>query len=133
MTMQAFGRELLEEDRAARRDLVVPVGRELDDRGLLLVAGELADDALAQAADDLVLLERREADQHRDAVAEEGDEAVLAGPEGEGGRGEHVAALEPGDVEAVAQQERAGGDPRSGLGRVQRLKLRQAIVHAAPA
>ena len=65
-------------------------------------------DALAQAADDLVLLERREADENGDAVAEEGDEAVLAGPEGEGGRGEHVAALEPGHVEAVAQEKGAG-------------------------
>ena len=66
------------------------------------------DDALAQAADHLVLLEGREADEHGDAVAEQGHEAVLPGPEGEGRRREDVAALEPGHVEAVAQEEGAG-------------------------
>ena len=87
MTIRRSVESCLMIDRAAGRDLVVPVGRDLDDRGLLLVAGELAPDALAQAADDLVLLERRQADENGDAVAEEGDEAVLAGAEGEGGRG----------------------------------------------
>ena len=73
------------------------------------MAREFALDALAQAADDLVLFERREADQHRDAIAEQGDEPVLAGPEGEGSRGEDVAALETRQFEAVAQKKGAGG------------------------
>ena len=61
------------------------------------MTGEFADDALAEAADDLVLFERREADQHRDPVPEQGDETVLSGSEGEGSRREHVAALEAAD------------------------------------
>ena len=49
-------------------------------------------------------------DEHRDAIAEEGDEAVLPGPEGEGRRRQDVAALEARHVEAVAEQERARRD-----------------------
>jgi hypothetical protein len=73
------------------------------------VAGELADDALAQAADHLVLLQGREAHEHRDPVAEQGHEAVLPGPEGQGRGGENVAALQAGDIEPVAQEQGAGG------------------------
>ena len=111
---EPLGRKALQVDRPARRDLVVLVGRQFDDRRLLLVPGELADDALPERADHVVLLERREADEHGDAVAEQRDEPVLAGPKGEGDRRQDVRALEARDVEAVAEQERSGGDAGAG-------------------
>src|SRR3712207_5063073 len=58
---QPLGRELLDEDRTARRNLVVPFRGDLDDRRFLLVPGELALNPLTQAADDLVLFQGREA------------------------------------------------------------------------
>ena len=58
-------RERLQVDRAARRNLVLLVGGDLDDRALLLVARELADDPLPKRADDVVLLERRKPDRAR--------------------------------------------------------------------
>ena len=118
MTKQPLGGERLQEDRAAGRDLVVAVGGKLDDGGLLLLARELADGARPERAQDLVLLQRRQADERHDAVAEHGREpgVARAGPEGEGSRGQHVAALQARGVDAVADQQRAGDDPRSGLG-----------------
>jgi hypothetical protein len=117
---QAFGGELLDVDRTSRRDLVVPIRRDLDDRGLLLVTGELAPDALTQAADDLVLLQRGEAHENSDAVTEEGDEALLSGPEGEGRGGEHVTALQTCHIEAVAQEQGAGREAQALHGRAGR-------------
>jgi hypothetical protein len=84
---QALGGHLLDVDRTTRRDLVVPFGGDLDDGRFLLVAGELAGDPLAQAADDLVLFQGRKADQNRHAVTEEGHKPLLSCPEGKGCRG----------------------------------------------
>ena len=76
---KTLGRRRADVDRPARRDLVVLVGRQLDCGRFLLMAGELAVDALPKRAQDLVLLERRQADQHYDAVTEHGQEALGAG------------------------------------------------------
>lgn len=104
---KTLGRRRADVDRPARRDLVVLVGRQLDCGRFILMAGELAVDALPKRAQDLVLLERCQADQRYDAVAEQGHEALSAGPKGERGCGQHVRALQARRLDAIADQERA--------------------------
>jgi hypothetical protein len=113
-------RERLEIDRTARGNLLVPLGGQLDDRGFLFASLELAADAGGEAPHDLVLLDRAQVDEHDDAVAEQGGDAVGAGAEREGRGRQGIAALEPGDIEAVTDQERAGGDAVTGRERERR-------------
>src|SRR5215217_4232181 len=110
-------REVSQIDRTARRNLVILVGGDLDDGRLLVVPHELAADPLAQRPDHIVLLQRRQADQDDDAVAEQSDESLLSSPEGERTRGQKIAALEPCDVESVADQKGAGSQARTRTGR----------------
>ena len=57
----------------------------------------------------MLLLERRQADHHRDAEAEEGHHAAGADPKGERQRRDRVRSLEPDGVDALADDQR----PRS--------------------
>ena len=105
-------RQVLERDRAAGHHLVVPLRRDLDGRGLVLDLGVAAGQARTDAADDLVLLDRRQPDQDDDAVAEQDGETGVADAKRKRRRRDEVAALEPCGVEALAQQEGAGGHSR---------------------
>ena len=110
------GDEVLDEDRAARAGSGRPSPAEFDDGGLFLVRANSPATRWRKLADHVVFLEGREADQNGDAIAEQGHKAVLADPEGEGRGGNHVAALEPRHVDAIAEQESAGGDAGSARG-----------------
>src|SRR5215510_13581185 len=105
-------------DRAARRDLLVALGIDLDHGGLVLGAGETADDPRAEAAHDVVLLERRQSDQHDHAVTEQHAIARRSDAERQRRRGDHVAALEAGGVDPFGHQQRPGGKPQGGGGLV---------------
>src|SRR5262247_3832022 len=103
-------------DRAARRDLLVALGIDLDHGGLVLGAGETADDPRAEAAHDVILLERRQSDQHDHAVTEQHAIARRSDAERQRRRGDHVAALEAGGVDPFGHQQRPGGKPQGGGG-----------------
>ena len=97
-----------------RLDLQVARGRQLrvlvrlDDQphGLRLALGQRLDDALGEAADQRLLVDRVHADEHRGARLEEDGDALAAGAEGEGDAGEGVLALQPLDVDALAELQR---------------------------
>ena len=65
-----LGGQCFDHDRARRRDLIVALRRDFDLHGLFFARLDRPDDAAIQAADDLVLLERRHPDHDGDAVAE---------------------------------------------------------------
>ncbi len=67
--------------------------------------------ARLQAAQELILLQRIEADQDDDAVAEQDRHTIFIDAERQRRRGQHVAALEAGRVDAVRDEEGAGGGP----------------------
>jgi hypothetical protein len=104
-------RELAHHDRAARRDLLVALGVDLDCGGFLLHALETAGDARAEPPQHLILLERRKPDQHDHAIAKQ--HAISGGPdlEGKRRRGNLVAALKAGGVDPFTQQQGTGGKP----------------------
>ena len=101
---RVLGRQRLDHDRARWRDLFVPVRRDLDLHGLFFARLDRPDDAAVQAADDLVLFKRRHADHDGDAIAEQRDNAALAGTERQRQRRQHVAAFEARGFDAVAEQ-----------------------------
>ena len=72
----------------------------------------------------MLFFQRREADHHGDAEAEQGGHALAADPEGERKRGQHVRPLEPGRVDAIAHQQGAGRE--SGLS----FGGRRHVIHA---
>ena len=106
--------QAFQHDGAARQDLFVLVGRNLDSRRLLLAPLGRAGDPAGKLADNLVLLQRRHADQDRDAVAEQRDDAAVTGAKRQRLGRQHVVAFEPYGVDAVAEQQRAGRDAGSG-------------------
>ena len=109
---KALRRETLDLNRAAGRDRLVAVGGDFEDRGFVFEPVAQPADARLQLVEHVLLFERRQADHHRDAEAEQGDHAVGAGVESERQRGDHVGPLEPGRVDAVADEQRAGGQAR---------------------
>src|SRR5581483_550095 len=113
---QAWRRQVAHDDLSAGDDLVVLLGSDLDDRALVLGARIGRDDARAQAAQDLVLLDRRKPDEHDDPVAKQ-HRVTSVHAERERRRGDDVAALQHRRVEPVAEQQRPCGDPGSELGR----------------
>jgi hypothetical protein len=130
-------RELTHHDRAARRDLLVALGVDLDRGGFLLHTLETAGDPRAKTPQHFILLERREPDQHDHAVAEQ--HAISGGPnlERERRRRDHVAALEAGGVDPFAQQQGTGGESRGrggwGGGRWKRQPCATLCQYAVPA
>src|SRR4030081_1809670 len=82
------------------------------DRRFVLDFRESPDDAVAEAAAHLVFLDRREADQDHDAVAEHDRVSVGADPECERSGRDDVAALEARGVDALAQMQGPSGDAR---------------------
>ncbi len=101
-----------------RLDLQVARGRQrgvlvrLDDQphGLRLALGQRLDDALGEAADQRLLVHRVHADEHRGARLEEDGDALAAGAEGEGDAREGVLALQPLDLDALAELQRPDVD-----------------------
>src|SRR5262249_7618235 len=94
-------------NRTAGQDLLVLVRRDLDDRGLVLTRLDRTDDPRLQSADDLVLLQHRKVEQHRDAIAKERDDADFPRSERERSGWQNVGLLEPGRVDAIAEEDRA--------------------------
>jgi hypothetical protein len=103
------------------RDAILLLG-DLERRGLVVDVGVRAGEPRLHLREDDILLERRQADHDGDAEAVEHDKPSRAGLEGERVRGDHVGPLEPRRIDAVAEQQRAGGDAalggesRGGLG-----------------
>ena len=62
-----------------------------------------ADDARTQSAQHVVLLDRRQSDQHRRAIAEQHDLSVVADTERQRISRDHVAALKSHGIDALAQ------------------------------
>ncbi len=83
-------------------------------RGFVLLEQARADDSLLQLGDDVILLQRAQADEDGDAVAVERDPAGGADMEGERGERNGVGPLQPREVDAVAEQQGAGGQSGGG-------------------
>ncbi|KMR95911.1 hypothetical protein FE64_15190, partial [Staphylococcus aureus] len=80
-------------------NLIFLLGGNLDNRDLLLAAREQAGHARLQAAQEFILLQRIEADQDDDAVAEQDRHTIFIDAKRQRRRGQHVAALEAGRVD----------------------------------
>ena len=93
-------------DNSRRRDLVVLVRRDFDLHRLLFADCQRSDDAAVQTLDHLLFFQRRHADQHGNAIAEQRDDTVLAGAERQRHRRQHVLAFEAGGLDPVAEQQR---------------------------
>src|SRR5262249_22558536 len=76
--------------------------------GLVLTRLDRTDDPRLQPADDFVLLQHRKIEQHRDAIAKEGNDAVFPRSERERSGGQDIGLLEAGRLDAIAEQDRAG-------------------------
>ena len=98
---------VLDGEAAVGERLVVALGRDLEHQGLVVAPRGGAGDARADLGHDLVLLERRQAEQHGDAESVEHDEARLAGRKGERRGGDEIGALEAAGVDSLAEQQRA--------------------------
>src|SRR5262249_57765437 len=97
-----------------RQDLCVLVWRDLEPLGLLLARFDRTDDAGAQAAQYLILLEHRKIEHHHDAVAKERDDAVFSRPERQRSGRQDVGAFEPGSIDAISKQKRSHLSPCCG-------------------
>jgi hypothetical protein len=111
---RVFVGQRLHDDNSRRRELVVLVRRDLDLDGLFLAHLDRADDPAVQAADDRLLFQGRHADQHRNAIAEQRDDTVLAGAKRQRHGRQHVVAFEAGGLDPVAQQQRPHGNAARG-------------------
>lgn len=76
--LQPFRRRIPERDTARRLHLVVGAGLQADRDLLDLGCFQGLDDARSQRPHDLLLLDGRHPEEHRDAVPEKKDQAVLA-------------------------------------------------------
>src|SRR5262249_14590324 len=88
------------------RNLVVALRPDLDGDTFVFRASIGAGNARLEAAHQLVLLDHRQPDQYHGAIAEQDSVALVAGSKSPRCRGNEVAALEAGDVDALAQQQR---------------------------
>ena len=107
---QVVGRHRLQRDRAARKDLIVLVGGELDQDGFFL-AVDRADQARLQAAQNFVFFGRGEPHEDRDAIAEQRHKAFGAKFVGQRRSRDDAVVLKVRRVDAVAQEERSYPSP----------------------
>ena len=126
---QMLGRARLERDRAAGKDLLVPVRRDHDIGDLLLAAvrpGERG--ARHEALQHLVLFRRRKPDQDRHAIAKQHRNPDRPGRKGQRHHREHVAALEPGRIQPIPHKQRSRGHARAAARRLGGDSTRWSII-----
>jgi hypothetical protein len=73
---EAFGRGDAQRDRPTRRDLLLPVRRNIDRNDFFFAINERSDDPRLDAPENLILLERRQPDQDRSPETEQGHKSV---------------------------------------------------------
>ena len=111
---KALRRQVLDLDRAAGRLLLVALGRDFQDGVLVVAARPLAADPGLQLGERVLLLERGQADHHRDAETEEGHHPLVADAKSERRQRNHVRPLEPDRVDALADDQCPRGEARRG-------------------
>src|SRR5580704_12547540 len=107
---RVFDRQGFEDDDARWRELFVFVRRDLDLNDFLFAWLDRTDDAAVQPAYDLVLFERRHADQDGDAIAKQRNYSLFSGAERQRQRRQNVAAFQARGLDTVAEQERPDGN-----------------------
>ncbi|CCJ05855.1 Hypothetical protein BN69_0404 [Methylocystis sp. SC2] len=100
-----FGKVLYGE-ASVRQRLLLAVRRRFDDQRLV-VAPRRARNAKADLFDDLILLQRRKAEENGDAEAVEHGESALPGVEGERRRRNEIRPFEPVGVDPLPKQQGA--------------------------
>jgi hypothetical protein len=126
-------RKILHLDGAAGRREIVEAARDFQNRGLVVDPRARPRAALLELGEDILLLQRRKTDQDGDAEAEQRDHAGGSDPERERQRRDHVGPFEAGGLDALADDEGAGGQPRrrgwghGGIGHLASLR-RQPVM-----
>lgn len=124
---KALAVEFAQRDGAARRNLLVLARRDDDRRRLVVDPLAWPEDTRLDTRENVVFLERRQADQHDDAKAIDRRKPAFADMEGERRGGDQVVALEAARVDAVADEQRMSGQPAD-IGR-RRLDGGDGCVH----
>src|SRR5262245_15935721 len=91
-------------NRAARRDLIVAVGRDLDRDGFVLWPREWAGNPRPQTTNELILLDQRKSDEDDGPVAEQHRVAVAPDGKCERRPRDDIAALKSCEVDPLTQQ-----------------------------
>src|ERR1700722_8061986 len=107
---RVFDRQGFEDDDARWRELFVFVRRDLDLHDLLFAWLYRTDDAAVQPAYDLVLFERRHADEDGNAIAKQCNDSRFSGAERQRQRRQYVAAFQARGLDTVAKQKRPDGN-----------------------